>query len=84
MNALQILINSVLQEEAVAGSEAQALGAQSGIFSDDTKYPVNVAMSTAIPKSKKKRKKFFPKVVKRTFPELTTFKNKKRRKAKKK
>jgi hypothetical protein len=26
-------------------------------------------MSTAVPKSKKKKKKFFPKIVKRTFPE---------------
>jgi hypothetical protein len=76
MNKLQILIKNVLNEDAVAGSVGQALGAQVGIFNDNEKYPVKVALATAgmkfeDSKKKKKPKKGFPKVIRRNLPSKT-------------
>lgn len=56
-NKFQTLVNKFLTEDAMAGSVEQALGAQPGIFNDNEKYPVKVAMATALPNKKKKKKK---------------------------
>jgi hypothetical protein len=59
-NKFQTLVFKLLSEEDMGGSVGQTLGAQLGIFNSEEQYPVKVAMATALPnkKSKKKKKKF--------------------------
>lgn len=58
-NKFQTLISSFLNENTsvAAGTVGQAMGAQVGIFNDESSYPTKVAMATALPNKKKKKKK---------------------------
>lgn len=77
MNKFQALVTKLLIKEEVApvanvsGTNSAGSGGAFGKAVDfntvDTKY----LMSTSTPKSKKKKKKFFPKVIKRTLPSKT-------------
>jgi hypothetical protein len=74
MNKFQLLVNKLLNEnEAPVGNTSGTnIAGSSGAFGkavDFNKVDTKYLMSTATPKSKKKKKKFFPKVIKRTFPE---------------
>jgi hypothetical protein len=74
MIKFQLLVNKLLNENEaavgnVSGSNTAGSGGSFGTAVDFNKVDTKYLMSTATPKSKKKKKKFFPKVVKRTFPE---------------
>jgi len=75
MNRLQIIINQVLNEEGEAvsgnvnGTNSAGSGGAFGKAVDFNKVDTKYLMSTATPKGKKQKKKFFPKVIKRKFPE---------------
>jgi hypothetical protein len=70
MNKFQLLVNKLLNEnEAAMGTNTAGSGGSFGTAVDFNEVDTKYLMSTATPKSKKKKKKFFPKVVKRTFPE---------------
>jgi hypothetical protein len=74
MNKFQLLVNKLLNENSapignVSGTNTAGSGGSFGKAIDFNKVDTKYLMSTAVPKSKKKKKKFFPKIVKRTFPE---------------
>ena len=71
-NKFQTLILSILSEDIAAtpGSIGQAMGAQPGIFNDESSYPTKVAMATALTKKKKKKKTKIP-IIRRTLPRNT-------------
>ena len=77
MNKFQLLVNKLLNENDggaapvgnVTGTNTAGSGGAFGNAVDFNKVDTKYLMSTATPKSKKKKKKFFPKIAKRTFPE---------------
>jgi hypothetical protein len=74
MNKFQLLVNKLLNENGepvgnVTGTNTAGSGGVFGKAVDFNKVDTKYLMSTSTPKGKKQKKKFFPKVIKRKFPE---------------